>query len=50
VLRECIGTGFDLLVGGLDFWGLKGWLSDELCVADLFDDYIMTPTDQTSTS
>ena len=50
MLRECIGTGFDLLVGWLDFWGLKGWLSDELCVANLFDDYIMTPTDQTSTS
>jgi hypothetical protein len=50
MLWERVVTSFDLLVGSLDFWGFKWRLADKLSVTELCKGYMMTPTDQTSTS
>lgn len=50
MLGEGIVAGLDLLVGGLDFGSLEGRLSNKLGITNLGLWYMMTPTDQTSTS
>lgn len=50
MLWEAVAAGLDLLVGSLDFGGFKGRFSDKLRVTESCKGYMMTPTDQTSTS
>jgi len=50
MFREGIAAGLDFFVGGFDLGCLEWRLADELSIAGLGKSYIITPTDQTSTS
>ena len=50
MLGERVAASFDFFVGGLYFWGFKWWFSDEHGITGLIERYIITPTDQISTS
>jgi|JI6StandDraft_1071083.scaffolds.fasta_scaffold186413_2 hypothetical protein len=50
MLWEREAASLDFFIGGLDFGSFKGRFTDELGVTEYSTGYMMTPTDQTSTS
>lgn len=50
MLRERVAASFDFFIGSFDLRSLKWRFSDQLSITEYMKRYMMTPTDQISTS